>query len=280
MNKNEFLSIGTIVKTSNSENLLMIIGYSMYKYSNGIEKYDYSVCDYPIGILFSNSIKGINHTDIEKIIYEGYRNSDTERFIKDLDLLYNKDDIINQVSRLNNDIDKNEALLENKNTNKIEDNSFISILEGSQINNLHDDEILNTNEEINIVPEEEKEWSIFKNIKFDDPETILNEEYYNGANLVDNDKKTPTEFDFLGDKFSNEDFEDESFTVPSSIKFDEFGNVVAGDSVAESLSINPVNIIFDEFGNVVSDNTTNEEPKTSINNKSNEEELIAFDYEF
>lgn len=69
------LPIGSVVKIKNEENLLMITGY-MVEHEN--KKYDYNVCVYPDGILSLNELLVIKKDQIEKVIYEGYKNSSYE----------------------------------------------------------------------------------------------------------------------------------------------------------------------------------------------------------
>ena len=46
----------SIVKLKNSEDKIMIVGYSAVEYHDGMEIYDYMGCSYPMGLLLNNNM--------------------------------------------------------------------------------------------------------------------------------------------------------------------------------------------------------------------------------
>ncbi len=81
--KDKFLPIGTIVSLNNVTKDLMITGYScMSGVNNTI--YDYSGCFYPEGMLTANTSIAFNHSNIKKVLFEGYRNDKFEKLNKSM----------------------------------------------------------------------------------------------------------------------------------------------------------------------------------------------------
>ena len=69
--KEKFLPIGSICKIANSSEKLMILGYF------GQQKYDYTGCIYPSGVVGDNFYY-FNHSEIVSIDYLGYTDNDFE----------------------------------------------------------------------------------------------------------------------------------------------------------------------------------------------------------
>lgn len=70
--KGKYLPIGSIVSITGKNQNIMIVGYYSIKYNNVVKMYDYMGCVYPEGLLDASKICSFNHSDIEKVIFEGY----------------------------------------------------------------------------------------------------------------------------------------------------------------------------------------------------------------
>ncbi len=89
MNK-RYLPIGSIVKLKTKDSLFMITGYYSVEYTNDLEIYDYSGCAYPEGIMIKSSYCSFNRKDIDKVLYEGYKNDDYIKFTNELNEIDNE----------------------------------------------------------------------------------------------------------------------------------------------------------------------------------------------
>lgn len=69
----KFLPIGTIVKLKKSDALFMIAGYSASLKKDKNKKYDYMSYIYPIGFNSKEDNYVFNYGDIEKIVFNGYK---------------------------------------------------------------------------------------------------------------------------------------------------------------------------------------------------------------
>lgn len=88
--EDKFLPIGSVVKLKNSEDKIMIVGYSAVEYHDGMEIYDYMGCSYPMGLLLNNKMCSFNHDDILECIFTGYKDEEYQVFNEKL----NRDEII------------------------------------------------------------------------------------------------------------------------------------------------------------------------------------------
>ena len=70
--EDKYLPIGTIVFIKDDIVMHMIVGY-LSKDKEG-NLYDYISIPFPFGLIAVNTIFYFNHNDIEKIIFNGYKN--------------------------------------------------------------------------------------------------------------------------------------------------------------------------------------------------------------
>lgn len=84
--RDKFLPIGTIVYLKGGKKKVMITSYLIFSKGeeNGKKLYDYAGCPYPEGILDSNVAVAFNHSQIEKIVFEGHEDTDFVEFNKSL----------------------------------------------------------------------------------------------------------------------------------------------------------------------------------------------------
>lgn len=104
--KNIFLPIGTVVKLKDEEKRVMIIGFcSMSKKNKKI--YHYVACLYPEGVIDTEKLIMFDNVEIEKIVYRGFNNKESNKFasglIKFNGILKNIDEFaIKEASKLKN----------------------------------------------------------------------------------------------------------------------------------------------------------------------------------
>lgn len=87
--ENNFLPIGTITFMRDEIKPYMIIGY--LHMSKSCKLYDYICVPFPYGLMSDSTIKYFNHGDIEKIIFDGYKD---EYYFKFSSKLYDKYSIL------------------------------------------------------------------------------------------------------------------------------------------------------------------------------------------
>lgn len=77
----KYLPVGTVVILKNGQMSMMITGYKVR--TETLEEYDYCGCIYPIG--FTSDLKGtFNHDQIEKVIFNGYKDDSFNELNKKL----------------------------------------------------------------------------------------------------------------------------------------------------------------------------------------------------
>lgn len=89
---NKLLPIGTVVTLKGIEKNLMITGFCQQDLENG-NKYDYCGCLYPEGYLESSKHFLFNQNDIEKILFEGYKNEEEIKFKEEVAKVLNEENI-------------------------------------------------------------------------------------------------------------------------------------------------------------------------------------------
>ena len=95
----DYLPLGTICNIEKKPNSnIMIIGYSM---NIGEEHYDYCGVVHPIGVISRINMLFFNHDDIEKIIFEGFKDEEYEESKKLLNIISEK--LSNEKDSLNDD---------------------------------------------------------------------------------------------------------------------------------------------------------------------------------
>lgn len=89
MNNEKYLPLGTIVKLTNYDNI-MIIGYSVNKDANSEIYYDYLGCPYPMGVVTTGNCITFNHDEIIEVIWKGYVSELQKKFSAELNkIVYN-----------------------------------------------------------------------------------------------------------------------------------------------------------------------------------------------
>ncbi len=78
--ENDLLVIGSVVKLKQSDNLVMIIGYSVIDEEK--KYFDYAGCIHPIGLPPSLNSILFNKEEIEEVVYSGHQSKEVEEFKK------------------------------------------------------------------------------------------------------------------------------------------------------------------------------------------------------
>lgn len=84
MNNNDYLTNGSIVELKKLTDKVMIVG--IHQRIKG-EKYDYIGCIHPYGYTNPDDFVVFNKDAIEKVIFEGYRDEETDDFFEDVNWL-------------------------------------------------------------------------------------------------------------------------------------------------------------------------------------------------
>lgn len=85
----KLLPIGSVVLLKNGKKRVMIFGIKQTDNSTGKE-YDYISVLYPEGNVGEAGQFLFNHSDIEKVFFQGYKDTEREEFIEKLEEYYSK----------------------------------------------------------------------------------------------------------------------------------------------------------------------------------------------
>ncbi|MFR6171121.1 MAG: DUF4176 domain-containing protein [Blautia sp.] len=85
----KLLPIGSVVLLKNGKKRVMIFGIKQTDNSTGKE-YDYISVLYPEGNMGEAGQFLFNHSDIEKVFFQGYKDTEREEFIEKLEEYYSK----------------------------------------------------------------------------------------------------------------------------------------------------------------------------------------------
>src|SRR5574344_26852 len=256
----DFLPIGSICKIKNRAGLVMITGYFKFDYDKEIKKSDYVGCLYPEGMYLSNNIVSFNNVDIEKIVYDGYKNDDFEKLNKSLNIANGSKilDNIKQSSKLNIAFDENGVVVFDA------DRLDADIIDSDEKteNPFTAPDVVQTKD---IKQKNPSSWPIFNHLEFDENGVV--------KKAVENDPNNPNDVDdvptVLISKNNKENIAKEinNSSTPSGFKFDENGFVISDDSVkTDTEKAIPVDskptgsYKFDENGFVISDDNSKQEP--------------------
>lgn len=90
----KYLPLGTVVLLKNGRHRAMIVGYGIKLDGDPNNRfYDYMGSLFPEGIFTSEQSLAFDHSDIDKIFYMGYKDKETEEFMKKLkELMKNLED--------------------------------------------------------------------------------------------------------------------------------------------------------------------------------------------
>lgn len=86
----ELLPVGSVVLLKDATKKLVIIGVLQVN-PNENKIYDYLAVPYPEGYIGSNNNFLFNHSDINDVIFCGYTNPERDVFINAMEILYNKE---------------------------------------------------------------------------------------------------------------------------------------------------------------------------------------------
>ncbi len=185
MNTEKYLPIGTICTVKNHQKKVMIVGVFSVEYNGTIKMYDYRGCDYPEGLLLNNKICSFNHTDIESILYLGYKDEFYESFNRNITEQNKLDSntFEQKTYSANIKFDENGVVV----YESIETPTYKSSVDNASSIEIKKD-VSNPFVPVqNIVsnPEQEnsKEWSIFKSIQFDENGVVISAEEYTPEEL-------------------------------------------------------------------------------------------------
>lgn len=84
----DFLPIGSVVKIKGEEGLYIILDYGGFEKidRNKYKEIDYWCWKYPLGICDSEEhYKGINFSDIQEVIFEGYNGENRKEMLRIID---------------------------------------------------------------------------------------------------------------------------------------------------------------------------------------------------
>ena len=87
----DLLPIGSIVLLKNAKKNLMIYGIKQLDSQAPNVEYDYIGVLYPEGNMGKEFQFLFNHEDINKVIFEGYRDEEREKFIAEIAKAYNEE---------------------------------------------------------------------------------------------------------------------------------------------------------------------------------------------
>jgi len=80
----KYLPIGTVVILKGGKRKIMITGFLSISPETGDKVFDYSGCPYPEGFLNYNQVCVFNHSQIDKIFFNGFVNAEEIVFKKKL----------------------------------------------------------------------------------------------------------------------------------------------------------------------------------------------------
>lgn len=190
MNMDKYLPIGTICILKNYQKKVMIVGFFSVEYAGTVKMYDYKGCDYPEGLLLSNKTQSFNHSDIENIVYMGYKDEFYEAFNNNITKQNNKENSNNLEKKsfaANIQFDENGVVV----YDPIESTNYKSTVGSvssspSKIENVSnvDNPFVPVQKVQPMQPNEDsKSWSIFKNIQFDENGVVIAAEEYTKEEL-------------------------------------------------------------------------------------------------
>ena len=188
MNTEKYLPIGTVCTIKNHQKKVMIVGVFSTEYNGTVKMYDYKGCDYPEGLLLSNRLCSFNHVDIENILFMGYKDEFYDSFNKNIigqndakeSATYEKKPFANNIRFDANGVvvyDPIEAPTYKSNVTNV---SISEKVDQKEVNN----PFVPVQKEVsNPSQENSNEWSIFKNMPFDEHGVVISAEEYTKEEL-------------------------------------------------------------------------------------------------
>lgn len=115
----DVLPLGTIISLKDSNDKLMIIGWTQMQIDNDDNDkiYDYAACKYPEGVFSGKDIRPFNDEDIGRIYFYGYIDDDSTKMrkevIKQRNNIRNKNDELKEEYKINDNITENKSNTKN-----------------------------------------------------------------------------------------------------------------------------------------------------------------------
>lgn len=105
-NKVDYLPLGSVVVVQGGIKKYMIISRGLHVKINGKDKFfDYGACMYPEGII-GDKVMYFQHSNINKVIFEGYDDDDNKLMIENIHETFVKLDLHHEdVKQLKNDME-------------------------------------------------------------------------------------------------------------------------------------------------------------------------------
>ncbi len=189
MNIDKYLPIGTVCTIKNHQKKVMIVGVFSVEYNGTVKMYDYRGCDYPEGLLLSNKMLSFNHSDIENIVYMGYKDEFYETFNHNITKQNQSDNskkLEEKAFAANIRFDENGVVV----YDPIEPTTYKSTVgveltptKVEPVNNVNNPFVPVQNVQSPQVNEDSNNWSIFKNIQFDENGVVISAEEYTKEEL-------------------------------------------------------------------------------------------------
>ncbi len=190
MNIDKYLPIGTVCTIKNHQKKVMIVGVFSIEYNGTVKMYDYKGCDYPEGLLLSNKIQSFNHSDIENIVYMGYKDEFYETFnhnITKQNQPVDSSSLEKKPFAANIQFDENGVVvydpIETTNYKSTVGNAIQAPVQMEKANNVSNPFVPVQNVQSTQPNEDSKNWSIFKNIQFDENGVVISAEEYTKEEL-------------------------------------------------------------------------------------------------
>lgn len=183
----KYLPIGTICTIQNYQKKVMIVGFFSVEYNGSVKMYDYKGCDYPEGLLSSNKVQSFNATDILEIHHMGYQDEFYESFNTNLTKQnstenkenYTQKDVFKNIQFDENGVVIYEAVPSPTYKKNVQEVPSVTQLEESVANPFTPPQV----SEDTFSTDNSKEWSIFKNIQFDENGVVISAEEYTEEEL-------------------------------------------------------------------------------------------------
>lgn len=193
--KEKYLPIGTVCTIKNSNDKTIIIGYN-------VNNNDYKGTEYPDGI----GATYFNHTDIEEIVFNGFKDSEFDKF--NLELNKQSSEVITTTKKGEFQFDENGVV----------------IFDPNDVQNVEEEteekaEVVNPFTTINEQQSNKETKNIFDNIKFDENGVVIED------NTVVSDKPMYV-FDENGFIIEDNSAQAQPQEIESNVKFDENGMVI------------------------------------------------------
>lgn len=188
MSLERYLPIGTICNVQGYSKKIMIIGYFSVEYNGKVKMYDYKGCDYPEGLLLNNKLCSFNNEDIVTVDFEGFVDDTYNNLNNNLLAQNNEEKALNNYSTnsvlANIEFDENGVVI----YDPLVHPTYKSEIENIKVNSENPDNLENPfvpiAKGVDVHSEQDaSEWSIFKNIQFDENGVVIVADEYTPEEL-------------------------------------------------------------------------------------------------